>query len=49
MHLQRDIEDLNDWGMAREIARFCELDQEAAELAMQVEVLHEELDVTHKT
>jgi hypothetical protein len=33
MHLQHDIGDLDDWGLAREIARFCELDQEAAELA----------------
>jgi hypothetical protein len=46
IHLQRDIGDLDDWGLAREIARFCELDQEAAELAAQVGVLHEELDAT---
>ena len=46
VHLQHDIDDLNDWGMAREIAHFCELNQEAAELAAQVEVLHEELDAT---
>ena len=47
MHLQHDIEDLDDWGMAREITRFCELDEEAAELAVQVEILYEELDATH--
>ena len=47
VHLQRDIGDLDDWGLAREIARFHELDQEAAELAARVEVLHEELDATH--
>jgi hypothetical protein len=46
IHLQRDIGDLDDWGLAREIARFRELDQEAAELATRVEVLHEELDTT---
>ena len=46
MHLQRDIGDLDDWGLAREIARFRELDQEAAELAARVEVLHEELNAT---
>ena len=46
IHLQRDIGDLDDWGLAREIARFCKLDQEAAELAARVEVLHEELDAT---
>ena len=47
MHLQRDIGDLDDWGLAREIAHFRELDQEAAELAARVKVLHEELDATH--
>ena len=26
VHLQRDIGDLNDWGLAREIARFRKLD-----------------------
>ena len=46
VHLQHDIGDLDDWGLAREIARFRELDQEAAELAAQVKVLHEELDAT---
>ena len=46
VHLQHDIGDLDDWGLAREIARFRELDQEAAELATRVEVLHEELDAT---
>ena len=46
IHLQRDIGDLDNWGLAREIARFRELDQEAAELAARVEVLHEELDAT---
>ena len=49
MHLQRDIGDLDDWGLAREIARFCKLDQEATELATRVDVLHEELDMTHDT
>ena len=44
MHLQRDIGDLDDWGLAREIARFRELNQEAAKLTAQVDVLHEELD-----
>ena len=33
VHLQRDIGDLDNWGLAREIACFRELDQEAAELA----------------
>ena len=47
VHLQRDIGNLDDWGLAREIARFRKLDQEAAELAARVEVLHEELDATH--
>ena len=46
IHLQCDIGDLDDWGLAREIARFHELDQEAAELAARVKVLHEELDAT---
>jgi hypothetical protein len=46
IHLQRDIGDLDDWGLAREIACFHELDQEAAKLAAWVEVLHEELDVS---
>ena len=46
MHLQRDIGNLDDWGLAREIACFHELDQEATELAARVKVLHEELDVT---
>ena len=46
VHLQCDISDLNDWGLAREIARFYELDQEATELATRVDVLHEELDAT---
>ena len=47
VHLQGDIGDLDDWGLAREIARFCELDQESAKLTTQVDVLHEELDATH--
>jgi hypothetical protein len=46
VHLQHDIGDLDDWGLAREIARFHELDQEAAELAARVDVLYEELDAT---
>ena len=46
VHLQHDIGDLDNWGLAREIARFRELDQEAAELTARVEVLHEELDAT---
>ena len=45
VHLQRDIGNLDNWGLAREIACFRELDQEAA----QVEVLHEELDATRDT
>ena len=49
IHLQRDIGDLDNWGLAREIARFRELDQEAAKLATRVEVLHEELDATRDT
>ena len=49
VHLQCDIGDLDDWGLAREIAHFHELDQEAAKLATQVEVLHEELDATRDT
>jgi hypothetical protein len=47
VHLQRDISDLDDWGLAREITCFHKLDQEAAELATWVKVLHEELDATH--
>jgi hypothetical protein len=46
VHLQRDIGDLDNWGLAREIARFHKLNQEAAKLAVQVNVLHEELDAT---
>ena len=46
VHLQHDIGDLDDWGLAREIARFCELNQEATKLATRVDVLHEELDAT---
>jgi hypothetical protein len=34
VHLQHDISNLDDWGLAREIARFRELNQEAAELTM---------------
>ena len=49
VHLQRDIGDLDNWGLAREIARFRELDQEATELAAQVNILYEELDVTPNT
>ena len=46
VHLQRDIGDLDDWGLAREIARFRELNQEAAELTARVDVLQEELNTT---
>jgi hypothetical protein len=46
-HLQHKIEDLNDWGLAREVTHFCKLDQEATNLALQVEVPYEELNVTH--
>jgi hypothetical protein len=46
VHLQRNIGDLDNWGLAREVARFRELNQEAAELAARVEVLHEELEAT---
>jgi hypothetical protein len=49
MHLQHKIKDLDDWWMAREITCFHELDQEAAELAAQVKILYEELDVTRDT
>ena len=47
MHLQYEVEDLDDWGMAREITHFCELDQEATKLALQVEVLYKELNTTY--
>ena len=46
VHLQRNIGDLDNWGLAREIACFHELNQEAAELAARVKVLHKELNVT---
>ena len=46
VHLQCNISDLDDWGLAMEITRFCELDQEATKLAAQVDVLHEELNAT---
>ena len=46
MHLQHDIGDLDDWGLAREIAHFHELNQEAAKLTARVDVLHEELNAT---
>jgi hypothetical protein len=49
VHLQRDIGNLDNWGLAREIAHFRKLDQKAAELATRVEVLHKELDTTHNT
>jgi hypothetical protein len=47
IHLQCKVEDLNDWGLAREVTCFCELDQEATELTLQVKVLYEELNLTH--
>jgi hypothetical protein len=46
VHLQHEIEDLDDWGLAREITHFHKLDQEAMELAARVEILYEELDAT---
>ena len=46
VHLQHEIEDLDDWGLAREITCFHKLNQEATELAVQVEILYEELDMT---
>ena len=46
VHLQREIEDLDNWGLAREIAHFRKLDQEDAELTVQVKILYEELDMT---
>ena len=46
VHLQCDIKDLDNWGMAQEITCFRELNQEATEFAVQVEILYEELDVT---
>jgi hypothetical protein len=49
VHLQHEMEDLDDWGMAQEITCFHELDQEATELSLQVEVLYEELNSTHNT
>jgi hypothetical protein len=45
-HLQHKIEDLDDWGLARKITRFCKLDQEATDLTLQVKVLYEELNTT---
>ena len=33
-HLQHEIEDLNDWGLAREVTRFHKLDQEATDLTL---------------
>ena len=45
-HLQCEIEDLNNWGLAQEVTRFRELDQEATNLTLWVEVLYEELDTT---
>ena len=46
VHLQCDISDQDDWGLAREIARYRKLNQEAAELAARVNVLHKELNAT---
>ena len=34
IHLQNKVEDLNNWGLAREVTCFHELDQEATELAL---------------
>ena len=47
VHLHHEVEDLDDWGMAWEITCFYKLDQEATELALQVEVLYKELNVSH--
>ena len=44
VHLQHDIKDLDNWGLAREITCFHKLNQEAVKLAVWVKVLHEELD-----
>ena len=49
VHLQQEIKDLNNWGLAREITCFHELDQEAAGLAAWVEILYEELNATRDT
>ena len=46
MHLQHDIGDLDDWGLAKEITHFHELNQEATKLVARVNVLYEELDAT---
>ena len=46
-YLQHEIKDLNDWELAREVTCFCELDQEATDLTLQVKVLYEELNTTH--
>ena len=48
-HLQHKIEDLDNWGLAREVTCFCKLDQEATDLALKVEVLYEELNTTRDT
>ena len=45
-HLQHEIEDLNNCGLAREVTHFHELNQGATDLALQVKVLYEELDTT---
>ena len=45
IHLQREVEDLNNWGLAKEVTGFCELNAKATELALQVEVLYKELDL----
>ena len=46
IHLQHEVEDLNDWGMAWEITCFCMLNNKAMELSLWIEVLYEELDTT---
>ena len=46
VHLQHEVEDLNDWGMAQEITHFHKLNNE---VSLQIEVLYEELDATHDT
>ena len=46
VHLQNEVKDLNNWGMAQEITCFHKLNQEAMELTLQVKVLYKELNTT---
>jgi hypothetical protein len=45
-HLQCEIEDLDDWGLAQEVTHFRELNQEMTDLTLWVEFLYEELNGT---